>query len=173
MKKFYILGLVAILFSGCQELNNTLGQISNTISSTKNSVNSAFDVPEQDLTPLIPVLSDKAQKEQIAEAKPVIQKVLSNIACAKDFRASIFQKYSVSNYVFGVPYPPIADMKNHVSGCVQITRLNNYKPMAKNAFSFEATFESPQSGEVQRRAFVVQKQPEGDWLFSKYNSVYR
>ena len=172
MKKFYILGLVGILFSGCQELNNTLGQISNTISSTKNSVNSAFDAPEQDLTPLIPALSDKAQKEQIAEAKPVIQKVLSNLACAKNTESSIFQKYAISNSVFRYTSTPIGHMENHVSGCVQITRLNNYRSIAKNAFSFDATFESPQSGEVQRRYFEVQKQPEGDWLFSGYGKIW-
>src|SRR5574344_2664476 len=161
MKKFYILGLVTILFSGCQELNNTLGQISNTISNTANSVNSAFDAPEQDLTPLIPALSDKAQKEQIAEAKPVIQKVLSNFACINSFEAlKRLNKYSTKNGLF--VYAPIMRMDHHVSGCTTITRINNYQTIAKNAFSFEATFESPQSGEVDRRYFGVQKQPEGD-----------
>mgnify|MGYP007030619513 FL=1 len=58
-------------------------------------------------------------------------------------------------------------MKNHISGCIKITRITKYQYLAKNAFSFETTFESPQSGEVSRMDFEIQKQPEGDWLFSK------
>ena len=75
-------------------------------------------------------------------------------------------KYATDNYVFTYKYPTYL-MKNHISGCTKITRITKYQYIAKNAFSFETTFESPQSGEVSRMNFEIQKQPEGDWLFSK------
>ena len=68
--------------------------------------------------------------------------------------------------MFYYKYPTYL-MKNHISGCTKITRITKYQYIAKNAFSFETTFESPQSEEVSRMNFEIQKQPNGDWLFSK------
>lgn len=170
MRKYIFVVSAIFVLSGCA-ISEGLNSVSKTIGNTVNTISSVADAPEQDISELIPVVSDATQKQQITEAKPVIQKVLSELACAKDKRSSVFQRYAISNWVFtsSITGTPIYSMDNHVSGCTTITRINNYKYVAKNAFSFDVTFESPQSGEVQRRNFEVQKQPEGDWLFSKYD----
>ena len=168
MRKYIFVVSAIFVLSGCA-ISEGLNSVSKTIGNTVNTISSVADAPEQDISGLIPAVSDATQKQQIAEAKPVIQKVLSELACAKDTQSSVFQRYAVSNSVFRYKSTPIDRMSNHVSSCLQITRINNYKYEAKNAFSFDATFESPQSGEVERQAFTVQKQPEGDWLFSKYD----
>lgn len=168
MRKYIFVASTIFLLNGCA-ISEGLNSVGKTIGNTVSTISSVADAPEQDISGLIPAVSDATQKQQIAEAKPVIQKVLSELACAKNTKSSVFQRYAVSNSVFAYyTYTPIENMTNHVSGCTTITRINNYKYVAKNSFSFDATFESPQSGEVQRRTFEVQKQPEGDWLFSKY-----
>lgn len=167
MKKYFMVGLVIFGFSGCV-VNDTLNSVNKTLSSTNSVLSSTLNTaPEQDISHLIPNVSDAIQKEQIADAKPTIQKVLSLDACITNYKeTSKLNKYATDNYVFFYKYPTYL-MKNHISGCTKITRMSKYQYIAKNAFSFETTFESPQSGEVTRINFEIQKQPEGDWLFSK------
>lgn len=169
MRKYLFVVSIIFVLSGCT-ISEGLNSVSKTIGNTVNTISSVADAPEQDISGLIPVVSDATQKQQIAEAKPVIQKVLSNFACIDSFEGlKRLDKYSTKNGLF--VYPPIMRMDHHTSGCTTITRINNYQLIAKNAFSFDATFESPQSGEVDRRHFGVQKQAEGDWLFYKLEYI--
>lgn len=167
MKKYYLLGLLIFGFSGCV-VNDTLTQVNKTLGDTTSVLSSTLNtVPEQDISHLIPKVNDDIQKQQIINAKPTIQKVLSLVACTTDSKGTVkLNKYATDNYVFYYKYPTYL-MKNHISGCTKITRISKYQYIAKNAFSFETTFESLQSGEVARINFEIQKQPEGDWLFSK------
>lgn len=167
MRKYYLLGLLIFGFNGCV-VNDTLAQVNKTLSDTTSVLSSTLNtIPEQDISYLIPNVSDAKQKEQIADAKPTIQKVLSLVACTTNADGTAkLNKYATDNYVFFYKYPTYL-MKNHISGCTKISRITKYQYIAKNAFSFETTFESPQSGEVSRMNFEIQKQLEGDWLFSK------
>ena len=168
MKKYFLLQLLLLFtLTGCV-VNETLNQVNKTLNDTTSVLSSgALDTAqEQDISHLMPNVNDAIQKEQIIDAKPTIQKVLSLLACSDSKSTSKLNKYATDNYVFYYKYPTYL-MKNHISGCTKITRISKYQYLAKNAFSFETTFESPQSGEVSRMDFEIQKQPEGDWLFSK------
>ena len=167
MGKYYMLGLLVFGLNGCV-VNETLTHVNKSLNDTTSVLSSTLSTaPEQDIAHLIPNVNDNIQKQQIIDAKPTIQKVLSLVACTTDSKGTAkLNKYATDNYVFYYKYPTYL-MKNHISGCTKITRITKYQYLAKNAFSFETTFESPQSGEVSRMDFEIQKQPEGDWLFSK------
>ena len=167
MGKYYMLGLLVFGLNGCV-VNETLTHVNKSLNDTTSVLSSTLSTaPEQDIAHLIPNVNDNIQKQQIIDAKPTIQKVLSLVACTTDSKGTAkLNKYATDNYVFYYKYPTYL-MKNHISGCTKITRISKYQYIAKNAFSFETTFESLQSGEVARINFEIQKQPEGDWLFSK------
>ena len=116
----------------------------------------------------MPVSSDEIQKKQLLDAKPTIEKMLNKLACTSHKNRSTLYKYANSDNVFKMYPLPLSSMKNHISGCSKITRINKYKYVSKNTFSFEVTFESTQSEEVSRKYFEIQKQLENDWLISKY-----
>lgn len=169
MKKYKI-SLLAIslmvLICGCGT-NGSLNENLNTKSVLLSSESQRTS--EQEISALMPVVSDKIQKEQILDAKPTIEKVLNKLACTSHKNRAILYKYAINDGIFKMYPLPLSSMKNHVYGCVKITRINKYKYIAKNAFSFEVTFESIQSEEVSRKYFEIQKQSENDWLISKYS----
>ena len=69
---------------------------------------------EQDISHLIPNVNDDIQKQQIIDAKPSIQKVLSLVACTTDSKGTAkLNKYATDNYVFTYKYPTYL-MKNHI-----------------------------------------------------------
>jgi hypothetical protein len=50
------------------------------------------------------------------------------------------------------------------SQCLSVTRLDDWKMHAKNAFSFRAMFVSDASSEGRSITYLMVKQPEGVWL---------
>jgi hypothetical protein len=50
------------------------------------------------------------------------------------------------------------------SQCLTVTRLDNWRMLARNAFSFRAVFVSDASSESVQESYEMIKQPDGTWL---------
>jgi hypothetical protein len=109
-----------------------------------------------------PKTTDNQLKTMIAEAKPVLQKVLEMQACFHPNNS--YGMYQSNAGFFG----GIGGYFSHhnMLECLNVQRVKDWRMTAKNAFEFSVVFVAEDSGESGKRGYEMQKQPDGVWLFN-------
>lgn len=114
---------------------------------------------------------DKALTQAVAEAAAAIAPFLKIHSCMTGYNASslnVFaapgKTYPNNNYTKG-PMPTM--YKHDKAACVSVVRIQGWKMPSPNSLRFEVVYASDQSGESGKGQHEVQKQPGGEWLFSR------
>ena len=114
------------------------------------------------------ILGVKVPKEYQAKfdsAKPRIQEFLANMACYKANKNDKFMEGGTRAPALRKDESLLRTFKYTYADCVNILRIENIKFIAKNAFSFDVTFITPDSEEVAKFDDIVfTQQPSGEWL---------
>ena len=155
--------VAVILLCGCTQLS----ALNNTITKTNVAMNMPSMTETQNQTMhanLLKKVNDNAIAQARVEAKPTLENILTISACYSKFDINKYlTAYSVAgkqDYV-----TPMFMMQYHPkSQCLTVTRLDNWKMAAKNAFSFRAIFVSDASSESRSIFYEMIKQPDGMWL---------
>ncbi|MBU1215763.1 hypothetical protein KJ870_10925 [bacterium] len=164
-KKLAILFFPVIFIIGCADMNSSINNMNQTLYGVQNTLSG---VHEQNIAPLISKFPDRTTKINFEQAQNTIQKGLSIMACADEGNAKLMEsrmaRYSVSGHCYKIHFPYWSKIKHHTEGCLTIERLNNFKSRDIDAFVFEATFVSKQSGESSVKEYRMNK-VGNDWLF--------
>ena len=107
----------------------------------------------------------------VEEAKSTIGSFLKIHSCLSGYDASRLNVYAAP----GKFYPnnsyiqsPMPQMRSHnKSSCLTVQRVHGWTMPTANALRFEVVYVSDLSGESGKSYHEVQKQPNGDWLFSR------
>jgi hypothetical protein len=107
----------------------------------------------------------------VEEAKTTIAPFLKIHSCLSGYNASSLNVYAAP----GMLYPnnnysqsPMPQMRSHnKSSCLTVQRVYGWTMPAANALRFEVVYLSDLSGESGKSYHEVQKQPNGEWLFSR------
>ena len=114
------------------------------------------------------ILGIKVPKEYQAKfdsAKPRMQEFLANMACYKANKNDKFMEGGTRAPALRKDDSLLRTFKYTYADCVNILRIENIKFIAKNAFSFDVTFITPDSEEVAKFDDIVFTQhPSGEWL---------
>ena len=114
------------------------------------------------------ILGIKVPKEYQAKfdsAKPRMQEFLANMACYKANKNDKFMEGGTRAPALRKDESLLRTFKYTYADCVNILRIENIKFIAKNAFSFDVTFITPDSEEVAKFDDIVFTQhPSGEWL---------
>ncbi|MDU2360182.1 MAG: hypothetical protein E7D75_04435 [Campylobacter concisus] len=114
------------------------------------------------------ILSVKVAKEYQAKfdsAKPRMQEFLANMACYKANKNDKFMEGGTRAPALRKDESLLRTFKYTYADCVNILRIENIKFIAKNAFSFDVTFITPDSEEVAKFDDIIFTQhPSGEWL---------
>lgn len=114
------------------------------------------------------ILGIKVAKEYQAKfdsAKPRMQEFLANMACYKANKNDKFMEGGTRAPALRKDESLLRTFKYTYADCVNILRIENIKFIAKNAFSFDVTFITPDSEEVAKFDDIVFTQhPSGEWL---------
>ena len=114
------------------------------------------------------ILGIKVAKEYQAKfdsAKPRIQEFLANMACYKANKNDKFMEGGTRAPALRKNDSLVRTFKYTYADCVNILRIENIKFIAKNAFSFDVTFITPDSEEIaQFDNFIFTQHPSGEWL---------
>lgn len=114
------------------------------------------------------ILGIKVPKEYQAKfdsAKPRMQEFLANMACYKANKNDKFMEGGTRAPALRKDDSLLRTFKYTYADCVNILRIENVKFIAKNAFSFDVTFITPDSEEVAKFDDIVFTQhPSGEWL---------
>jgi hypothetical protein len=115
--------------------------------------------------------SDKALTQAVSEAAATIAPFLKIHSCMTGYNASSLNVYAApgktypnNNYIKG-PMPKM--YKHDKAACVSVVRIQGWKLASPNAMRFEVVYASDLSGESGKGEHEVQKQPSGEWLFSR------
>lgn len=134
--------MICVIFSGC-----TLPDLSNLQISPNGS---------QETTIITPSVLDNVSKAKVAKeyqakfdsAKPRMQEFLANMACYKANKNDKFMEGGTSAPALRKGDSLVRTFKYTYADCVNILRIESIKFIAKNAFSFDVTFITPDSEEV-------------------------
>ena len=114
------------------------------------------------------ISSIKVAKEYQAKfdsAKPRMQEFLANMVCYKANKNDKFMEGGTRAPALRKDDSLLRTFKYTYADCVNILRIENIKFIAKNAFSFDVTFITPDSEEVAKFDDIVFTQhPSGEWL---------
>ena len=114
------------------------------------------------------ILGVKVPKEHQAKfdsAKPRMQEFLANMACYKANKNDKFMEGGTRAPALRKDESLLRTFKYTYADCVNILRIENIKFIAKNAFSFDVTFITPDSEEVAKFDDIIFTQhPSGEWL---------
>ena len=114
------------------------------------------------------ILGIKVAKEYQAKfdsAKPRMQEFLANMASYKANKNDKFMEGGTRAPALRKDDSLLRTFKYTYADCVNILRIENIKFIAKNAFSFDVTFITPDSEEVAKFDDIVFTQhPSGEWL---------
>ena len=114
------------------------------------------------------ILGIKVAKEYQAKfdsAKPRMQEFLANMACYKANKNDKFMEGGTRAPALRKDESLLRTFKYTYADCVNILRIENIKFIAKNAFSFDVTFITPDSEEVAKFDDIIFTQhPSGEWL---------
>ena len=114
------------------------------------------------------ILGVKVPKEYQAKfdsAKPRMQEFLANMACYKANKNDKFMEGGTRAPALRKDESLLRTFKYTYADCVNILRIENIKFIAKNAFSFDVTFITPDSEEVAKFDDIIFTQhPSGEWL---------
>ena len=114
------------------------------------------------------ILGIKVPKEYQAKfdsAKPRMQEFLANMACYKANKNDKFMEGGTRAPALRKDESLLRTFKYTYADCVNILRIENIKFIAKNAFSFDVTFITPDSEEVAKfDDLIFTQHPSGEWL---------
>ena len=114
------------------------------------------------------ILGVKVPKEYQAKfdsAKPRMQEFLANMACYKANKNDKFMEGGTRAPALRKDESLLRTFKYTYADCVNILRIENIKFIAKNAFSFDVTFITPDSEEVAKfDDLIFTQHPSGEWL---------
>ena len=114
------------------------------------------------------ILGVKVPKEYQAKfdsAKPRMQEFLANMACYKANKNDKFMEGGTRAPALRKDESLLRTFKYTYADCVNILRIENIKFIAKNAFSFDVTFITPDSEEVAKFDDIIfTEHPSGEWL---------
>lgn len=151
--------MICAIFGGC-----TLPDLPNLQISPNGS---------QEATIITPSVLDNVSKAKVAKeyqakfdsAKPRMQEFLANMACYKANKNDKFMEGGTRAPALRKNDSLVRTFKYTYSDCVNILRIENIKFIAKNAFSFDVTFITPDSEEIaQFDNFIFTQHPSGEWL---------
>ena len=107
----------------------------------------------------------KEYQAKFDSAKPRMQEFLANMACYKANKNDKFMEGGTRAPALRKDESLLRTFKYTYADCVNILRIENIKFIAKNAFSFDVTFITPDSEEVAKFDDIVFTQhPSGEWL---------
>jgi hypothetical protein len=164
---------VIVVFSLCgcsiqqlKDLNSSLSK-TNAALAPRSAVPSMPQMTEPQMQALHSRLSVKVNDNSILqvreEARDTIEKILTISACYPSWD---IQRY-LNAYTTGERQhmAPMAATHYHPkSQCLTVTRLDNWRMLARNAFLFRAVFVSDASSESTSIDYEFIKQPDGTWL---------
>ena len=151
--------MICVIFGGC-----TLPDLPNLQISPNGS---------QEATIITPSVLDNVSKAKVAKeyqakfdsAKPRMQEFLANMACYKANKNDKFMEGGTRAPVLRKNDSLVRTFKYTYADCVNILRIENIKFIAKNAFSFDVIFITPDSEEIaQFDNFIFTQHPSGEWL---------
>lgn len=105
----------------------------------------------------------------IREAAPIIRDFTRTSACINSYSTSRLAAFAAprSNYQFFSP--PMLPMRYHdKSSCLSIVRYQGWSMPAQNALRMEVVYHADDSGEGATRGYELTRQPDGQWLFSRF-----
>jgi hypothetical protein len=106
--------------------------------------------------------TDRATFLAREEARPTLEKILTISACYPNFDVDRYLNPYTERGGHGAP---MVHMEYHPkSQCLTLTRLDNWRMRAANAFSFRAVYISDASSESATREYEMVRQPDGVWL---------
>lgn len=160
MKNFAIGAFVCLLCSasGIAEASSGLASIS---AAQVASIQSALDATG----------IDSQLQKAIMEATPTIVSFLKINSCLSGYNASSLNTFAApgktypnNNYIGG----PMPTMYKHNKGtCATVLRVQGWSMPSKNSLQFEVVYVADDSGESGKTEHEVQKQPSGQWLFTR------
>ncbi|GFO54497.1 hypothetical protein GMSM_15040 [Geomonas sp. Red276] len=163
--------LILSLNSGCAELASLNKAITNkTAAITNNSA--SLNMPpmssaqQEQMHSHFQAHFGSGLQQAVEEARPTIEKTLQISACYPNYDIEKYlQPYtSGGGVIIGAP---MAAMQYHPkTQCLSVVRLDSWKMLARNAFSFRAVFVSDASGESRSLYYNMIKEPDGAWLLN-------
>ena len=115
-----------------------------------------------------------ALKADAQAAMPTLRPYILTLMCVQDDTATVglIQKYvgsrgtAMFNGWSGAASPAKRMPHHDMVGCLTVTRIQNWKRVAANEFSFDIVFTADDSGESYLWKNVVHKEPDGTWLIA-------
>lgn len=112
-----------------------------------------------------------ALAKAVEEAKVTVTPFLKAHSCLSGYNASILNVYAApgkfypnNNYIQAI----IPQMHSHdKTTCVTVLRVQGWTMLSPNTLRFEVVYVSDSSGESGKSYHEIQKQPNGEWLFSR------
>ena len=162
--------LVILLLCGCmqqlKDLNSSLSKTNATLAPGRAMPNMP-QMSEPQMHVLHSSLSAKVNDNAIfqarEEARETIEKVMTISACYPGYDINRYlNAYSTGERQHVAPM--LAAHYHPKSQCLTVTRLDNWRMLARNAFSFRAVFVSDASSESVSENYEMIKQPDGTWL---------
>lgn len=119
---------------------------------------------------------DSSVAANVAEAKPLIERLAQTGACAIDSAAwNAFNREAVTpktwlNGLYGY-VPRHNDPYHDPRYCLVVLRISAYEKPAANALSFRVYYISPQSQRAVSQPFTILKTPEGAWQVKEIGAI--
>jgi hypothetical protein len=113
-------------------------------------------------------LKNKKISTALAQASETITEFMKIESCISGYNASPLNRFAAPGKVFAdFNYiGPMLGMKSHSrDACLTVTRMHGFEMPTKNTLSFEAVFAAEDSGEMSKRYYTLQQQPDASWLF--------
>jgi hypothetical protein len=115
-----------------------------------------------------------ALKTDVAAAMPTLRPYIVTLMCVQDDTATrgLIEKFvgshgtAMFNGWSGSMSPGKRIQHHDMVGCLTLTRIQNWKRVAANEFSFDIVFTAEDSGESYLWKNVVHKEPDGTWLIA-------
>lgn len=109
--------------------------------------------------------------QAVSEAKSTIGPFLKIHSCLSGYNASSLNVYAAPGKLYpnnNYPHSLIPQMRGHdKSSCLTVQRVHGWTMPSANTLRFEVVYVSDSSGESGKSHHEVQKQPNGEWLFSR------
>jgi len=113
-------------------------------------------------------------KADVTAAMPTLRPYIVTLMCVQDDSATrgLIQKFvgsrgtTMFNGWSGSMSPGKRIQHHDMVGCLTVTRIQNWKRVAANEFTFDIVFTAEDSGESYLWKNVVHKEPDGTWLIA-------
>jgi len=115
-----------------------------------------------------------ALKADVTAALPTLRPYIITLMCVQDDTATrgLIEKFvgssgtAMFNGWSGSMSPGKRIQHHDMVGCLTLTRIQNWKRVAANEFSFDIVFTAEDSGESYLWKNAVHKEPDGTWLIA-------